>query len=197
MPRAGLRARPYRRQAAMVLLWRILEIEFIRRAQTKNPRGDTPPALQRQILSGSSPLAAINPRCRGRRLFNPPRRGTGRVPADIRRTQTRPRYSMHHWSWSVQPSYDRALELLAHKIAQGCANSGEVKREVAEAAGNGGGGREGTAEWGQACVHRGLSEPVPSRRHRRNRTANSSGDSSSGDGFPSRASKSSSGAMPC
>ena len=24
----------------MVLLWRILEIEFIRRAQTKNPRGD-------------------------------------------------------------------------------------------------------------------------------------------------------------
>jgi hypothetical protein len=74
-------------------------------------------------------------------LFNPPRRGTGRVPAAIRSTQTRPRCSMHHWSWSVQPSYDRALELLAHKIAQGCANSGELKREVAEAAGNRGGGR--------------------------------------------------------
>jgi hypothetical protein len=77
-------------------------------------------------------------------LFNPQRRGAGRVPTAIHRTQTRPRCSMHHWSWSVQPSDDRALELLAHKIAQGRANSGEVKREVAEAAGNRGGGMCGT-----------------------------------------------------
>ena len=82
----------------------------------KNPRGDTPPAFRRQILSGSFPLAAIDPRCRGCRLFNPQRRGAGRVPTAIHRTQARPRYSMHHWSWPVQPSDDRALELLAHKI---------------------------------------------------------------------------------
>ena len=105
-------------------------------ARSKNPRGDTPPAFGGKYLSGSSPLAAIDPRCRGCRLFNPQRRGAGRVPTAIRRTQTRPRCSMHHWSWSVQPSDDRALELLAHKITWGGARRGGAKREVAEAAGN-------------------------------------------------------------
>ena len=64
------------------------------------------------------------------------RRASGRVPAAIHRTQARPRCSMHHWSWSVQPSDDRALELLAHKITWGGARRGGAKREVAEAAGN-------------------------------------------------------------
>jgi hypothetical protein len=52
---------------------------------------------------------------------------------------------MHHWSWPVQPSDNRALELLAHKIAQGCAISVEAKLEVVEAAGKRGGGKYGIA----------------------------------------------------
>jgi O-acetyl-ADP-ribose deacetylase (regulator of RNase III) len=55
---------------------------------------------------------------------------------------------MHHWSWSVQPSDDRALELLAYNIHREAREGGELKREVAEAAGNRGGGKCGTAEWG-------------------------------------------------
>ena len=41
-----------------------------------------------------------------------------------------------HWSWSVQPSDDRALELLAHKISRHRARAGEVKSKVALAAGS-------------------------------------------------------------
>jgi hypothetical protein len=49
-------------------------------------------------------------------------------------------------SWSVQLSDDRALGLLVYNIYKETRVGGELKREVAEAAGNRGGGKWGIAE---------------------------------------------------
>src|SRR5579863_6553997 len=51
-------------------------------------------------------------------------------------------------SWPVQLSDEGALELLAYNIHRETRAGGELKREVREAAGNRGSGREGTRGWG-------------------------------------------------
>jgi hypothetical protein len=95
-----------------------------RSADEKSARRHTSGISEANIYRGAPPLAAINAHGKAFRLFCPQ---YGNGPVVYRRTfiARRPATDiMSHCSWSVQPSDDRALELLAHNINQGGAKAG-------------------------------------------------------------------------
>src|SRR5258705_10562882 len=97
---------------------------------------ETPPLSITICILGGPPVV-FTPNGRSP-LMHPQRRGTGRVPADIQRSQALAAGSrMPLFAKKLgrsKPSVGRALELLGTRLYGSGERTGEAKREVADAA---------------------------------------------------------------